>query len=139
MRDTRPTSRLASRWIPVLVWMTVIFAVSSIRGSSLPGGPPGLAHFVEYAVLGALLVWALLRSVPQRSVVALAVLLASGYGITDELHQLLVPQRTADVADWGVDTIGALVGALVLSIALSRLRRRSGEPSSDAERDHTAT
>jgi VanZ family protein len=44
----------------------------------------------------------------------LAVLLASGYGAFDELHQATVPGRVADVWDWVADTIGAILFVLVL-------------------------
>jgi VanZ family protein len=40
--------------------------------------------------------------------------LASAYGITDELHQAFVPLRMPDPMDWLVDTVGAAVGALTM-------------------------
>lgn len=42
-----------------------------------------------------------------------AVAAASLYGVTDEIHQLFVPGRFCDPADWLVDTLGALTGALI--------------------------
>ena len=74
------------------------------------------AHFSEYVVLGALLfvalcacnalgtdaLWALL--------VAAAIGLASLYGASDEFHQLFVPGRLCDPADWLTDTLGAALG-----------------------------
>ena len=37
----------------------------------------------------------------------LAVLAASAYGASDEWHQSFVPSRSAEVADWMTDTLGA--------------------------------
>lgn len=95
-----------------------------------------IAHFCEYAVFGALLANALRLNLPARTgarpvggafspgaVVALAVALASLYGVTDELHQLFVPGRSSDPADWLVDTCGSLVGALLLCAFCRRARR----------------
>ena len=47
------------------------------------------------------------------------------YGVTDEFHQHFVPMRTPDVADWGMDTIGATTGALI-SLAATLLSLRAG-------------
>lgn len=82
-----------------------------------------LAHFAEYALLGILVFMALDRRALRRAVY-LAVLTASAYAVTDELHQLFVPGRVADPADWGVDTLGALTGVLLLAYASRRLSGR---------------
>lgn len=112
----------------VLAWSAVIFAASSLPASKVPGRFGTLAHFVEYAVLGGLLYAALLLdSRPGRSAV-LAVLIASAYGATDELHQMLTPGRVPDVMDWVVDTLGALAGTAA-ALAISRFRSR--QPRAD--------
>lgn len=95
------------------LWMTVVYHFSSLPGSDVPGKYGSLAHFLEYAILGALMWFALSSSSVGFSAIALAVLAASLYGITDEFHQHFVPGRVPDIADWGVDTIGALAGAFV--------------------------
>ncbi len=116
--------RMYALWIPSVLWMGVIFRVSSVPGSRLPGGPSALAHFVSYAVLGALLVVPLRRLRGTGEAIAIAVLIASLYGITDEFHQTFVPLRTPDVADWGVDTLGALAGAYACAWIADTFRRR---------------
>jgi len=73
--------------------------------------------------LGALLFWALSARRTRRDALVLAVMLASIYGITDEVHQHFVVMRTPDVTDWGLDTVGAFLGALTAH-ALGRLRAR---------------
>lgn len=102
----------AARWIAVALWMGVIFRFSALPGSDVPGKYGSAAHFVEYAVLGALLWFALVRN-SRMAPLAAAIVVASFYGITDEFHQYFVPGRVPDVADWGVDTLGACAGALL--------------------------
>ena len=53
----------------------------------------------------------------------LAMALASLYGISDEFHQIFVPQRSCDPADWAVDTIAALIGALICYALVKRSNR----------------
>ncbi len=97
-----------------LGWMGVIYALSSISGSSVPGRFSTAAHFVVYAVLGALYLWALPRRERVWPTAFAAVALASLYGITDEFHQSFVPGRMPDPADWLVDTAGALTAVLII-------------------------
>lgn len=108
--------RVAIRWSAVIVWAAVIFRLSALPGSQVPGKFGSFAHFGVYAVLAALALHALAD--PSRWLWAVA--LASAYGITDELHQLFVPGRVADPVDWVVDTLGAITGALLISWWLRR-------------------
>lgn len=114
------------RWTAVVLWAAAIFAASAVPGSNIPGDFGSVAHFVEYAILATLLFYALAASKTPELAWALAIALASTYGITDELHQLFVPLRVADPADWLVDTIGAATGA-TLCYALTRLSKRGAD------------
>lgn len=107
----------ALRWALVLAWASVIFAFSAQPGSNVPGRFASLAHFGEYAIFGVVLGLALAPGRSRARTVAYAVLLASLYAITDEAHQHFVPGRTPDVADWGMDTLGACAGALAHAVA----------------------
>lgn len=123
--------RAAWAFATVLAYAAVIFALSA-QSDPLPFLPrqiflqDKLLHGVEYAVLGGLLVHAL-RLAGLRPGVALvsAVVIASAYGATDELHQAFVPGRSSEVADWLADTLGATVGAVLAAAAL-RLPGRAG-------------
>lgn len=113
-------------------WMTVIFMLSSMPGSAVPGRFGTFGHFILYAVLGVLYLLALPRSWRGWASVAAAVLLASAYGVTDEFHQSFVPGRVPDVADWLVDTGGAITAVLLTEAVLRRSRRsdvRAGDAS----------
>jgi len=106
-------------WGPAWATMVLIFVLSSISGlGPIPGGvDDGVAHALQYAVLAALLLRGLAgarwRGVKVRAA-ALAVLLATLYGVTDEAHQWFVPGRTAEVTDLVADAIGAAVAAGVI-------------------------
>lgn len=115
-----------ARWLPVALWMGVIFRLSAIPGSSLPGRFSALGHFAVYAVLGTLLFLALRPGRRADEALVLAVFLAALYGIADEYHQSFVPMRTPDVADWGVDTLGSFVGAAVTARLVRMVRARWG-------------
>lgn len=104
--------------------MGIIFGLSSLPGSAVPGRFGSTGHFVLYAVLGALFMLALPKTQPLWKWAALAVLLASVYGVTDEFHQSFVPGRMPDVLDWVVDTAGALTSVGVLAAWQAR---RGGE------------
>jgi VanZ family protein len=116
------------RWGSVAVWATCIFVVSAVPGSSIPGHYGNLAHFAEYAILAILLLRAL--EIRRRSLPAWisSVLLASAYGVSDELHQLFVPLRVSDPVDWMRDTVGAAAGVACYLLVV-RLVRRHGPAS----------
>jgi VanZ family protein len=108
-------------WLPVGLWAGVIFALSSIPGSRLPAidlpQSDKLAHALLYGVLAGLLWRALDRIRDGKAAVATAltaILLATVYGISDEVHQLWTPLRTADWRDVAADAAGATLGALSL-------------------------
>ncbi len=118
--------------LPALGYAGLIFWLSS-QSNPLPFLPQGflsqdkLLHALEYAVLAGLL-FAGLRLAGLRTGLAIvvAVLAASVYGASDELHQSFVPNRTADVLDWVADTLGALAGALGGAFAAALALRRPG-------------
>jgi len=80
-------------------------------------------HLIEYGVLGALLGHALLGTYAELSRVRLwlwAIGLTVLWGMIDEIHQGLVPGRTADIYDVVADSVGGVVGASVRLFLLSR-------------------
>ncbi len=95
--------------------------VQSILGWLLPGLHPHhvdvihgvtrkLAHFTEYAILGALWFRGLARSGVARPPVAawLALVLSVACAVVDETHQSFVPSRTGSARDVLLDSVGAL-------------------------------
>lgn len=115
------------RWTAVALWAAVIFGMSSVPGSNVPGNFSIQAHFTEYLILGALVCYALAVHWGVRASLIGAVLIASLYGVSDEWHQSLVPMRTPDPWDWLVDTIGATVGAGLVALWLHRRATRKNQ------------
>ena len=99
-------------WVPAVVWAAVLFVLSAQPAAGLPSVDVPYAdkivHFAVYGVLGLSLRWPLRR---RHWLVPVAV--TALYGITDELHQLLVPGRSFEIADMAADLFGALLGVRV--------------------------
>src|SRR2546423_11710921 len=102
------------RWIPVILWAAIIFLLSSMSAPPMPPMAFPLRDKIGHAVLYAGLAWLVARALWLHSrslpkTLALAILLVSAYGASDEFHQQFVPYRTCDVMDWLADTIGAAI------------------------------
>ncbi|MEW5980924.1 MAG: VanZ family protein [Acidobacteriota bacterium] len=100
----------------MIAYMGLIFVVSS--RSSLPSDVQAmndkLLHGAEYGALSFLLVWAAtqgrLRPV-SGATVAMATVVSTVYGLSDEIHQWLVPPRAFELRDLLADATGAFVAA----------------------------
>ena len=69
------------------------------------------AHVTEYAILGGLLMLALLQyDKPIKWQALIALTIAVLYAATDELHQLLVVGRSCEMRDVMIDGFGAIIG-----------------------------
>ena len=116
-------------WGPLLAYVVLIFYLSSL--SQIPWAaayPDYLEHSVEYLGLAVLMARALnnglTKSVPSRTLL-MAFGLCVGYAISDEIHQMFVPNRFADITDVVSDAIGAGTGLLALHFGHRLLQRRS--------------
>lgn len=57
----------------------------------------------------------------------LAIIFTSLYAVTDEVHQIFVEGRACQLMDWGIDTIGAILGTigfLVIYFAIIQIKKR---------------
>lgn len=118
-------------WLPAGLVAVAIFVASSLPATSLPlpglfAGQDKLEHLLAYAVLAGFVARAWRRRTHTGSlgVFLLATAAAVLYGISDELHQSLVPGRTVDPLDLLADSVGGALGAAVEG-ALARLAQRS--------------
>lgn len=118
-------------WLPAVLYAGVIFFLSaqSHPEDQLPSFlfkevSDKVLHAVEYGILSFLCYrafrWAAGPAVARQAVV-LAILTASVYGLTDEVHQAFVPLREASWQDWLADTIGATLAA----VGVARMTRTS--------------
>jgi VanZ family protein len=71
-------------------------------------------HTLGYTLLGLTVVRAVAGGLPRRitwSVALTAIVITTGYGALDELHQRFVPGRSSDVFDLYADAVGAAAAA----------------------------
>ena len=107
------------RWGAVYGWLAFQLLLTSLPGPVLPEVHTSLpidkvVHVGMYGMLGLLLVRAVLagRALDPWPIGWLLLLAAamSSLGAADELHQLFIPGRDAEVGDWLADTIGGVCG-----------------------------
>jgi len=118
----RTTRTIAWSYALVALWMTALFALSSLPGavddappSPIAWVPPALQnllHLPAYALLG----WLWFRALAShrwtpRLILLASFVLASLYGAFDELHQMTVPGRFASLTDLAANVAGSAIGA----------------------------
>jgi VanZ family protein len=134
--------------LPLLLWIGVIFFLSSGQGASTQtsriirpllefffpdasfetiafyhGIIRKLAHFIEYAVLGFLACRAFVASaLGQRSLIVSALLVVA-VAVIDETNQSFNPQRTGSPIDVFIDVTGGLSAILIVYLLMKRSRR----------------
>lgn len=105
----------------VLVMIALcIFFVSSISIEPSPkafGLIPTLYHIFAFFFLTMFLMISVVKG-KFKEFVPIAFVMAVLYGVSDELHQFLVPGRAASVGDVFLDTIGITFASLIYLISL---------------------
>lgn len=101
------------RFIPALVWMSVIFYFSCRQTTGIGGDSYWLRfailksfHLIEYAILAIFLYFALKKQNPT-------ILVGYLYGISDEIHQRFTLGRTSRFRDTLFDLAGVLIGVYI--------------------------
>lgn len=122
-----PTRRRIAAWLPALMYMALIWTLSSmpmqVSLASIPFKDKG-AHAIEYGTLAFLFSHAIRKTWPATPlwrVLLYAVGLTFVWGFLDEVHQAFVPGRNSDSADLLADTVGATLGSACFG-AYQRLR-----------------
>lgn len=140
-------------WLPALAVMVLIFALSAQSGlrvsedAAVEKPLRVTGHLLAFGTLSGLLLVAISWGRPPRlRDAALALGITVVYGLTDELHQSFVPDRTGRLDDVVTDTIGALAGLVVAYLVLTLMGSRnasgpqgdSGSRGRPASGDHQA-
>jgi VanZ family protein len=101
----------------------MIFYLSSAPTLPMPATFPffdKVAHFLFFGGLGAIVAMGLRKAPREYSGAArviVPIVFCLLYGLSDEIHQLFVPERMFDFADVAADVLGATVSAgLILRI-----------------------
>lgn len=143
------------RWLPVMLWMGFIFYMSAQPAQQSSEWSSTVmnwlmrfveswllvdesvfhlivrkgAHIGAYFILAIWTMFALegkrLKALWIQTGIALVICVL--YAISDEVHQLFVPGRSGEVADVGIDTVGALLGVIfyiICRFCFYRLQRR---------------
>ena len=123
--------RFLAWWLPVIVWMGVIFIGSSIAriprvgGETLDGLVHRAAHLLEFAVLGALLLRATSRDKPvSKREIIITLIIVALYGASDEFHQRFTPGRSSEGITVLFDVAGGVIGAWLYRRRVSPDRHR---------------
>ena len=114
-------------WVPTVLWMGVIFFLSTLPESATPGRgilSDKVCHAGEYFILAFLILFALQRTTRASFFTSFWITLVWGivYGLSDEIHQLYVPTRQFSVGDMAADACGVMVLFLILWVL-----QKSGE------------
>lgn len=106
-------------------------AVKDLLAFLLPGDVPGvtsgggllrkIAHFTEFACLGAVLAWRF-GMLEKRKIMAL--LFGFGAACVDETIQVFVPDRGPGLKDVAIDTCGVAAG-IALLLLIGTIKRKS--------------
>ncbi len=85
-----------------------------------------LVHFCMYLGLGFLTFRSWSQTAKSRNTAWLAVLFCVLYGMMDEVHQLFLIDRTADVIDWIMDATGSIFGVMFYGLYLRMTHNKAG-------------
>jgi VanZ family protein len=135
-------------WSIVVLWMIVIFKLSSQSGeqsNDLSLGVTGLiaaliekinpssdalafnhiirkcAHFFAYLVLGMVVLFAMRKmGISGTKGILLTMAVCVVYAISDEWHQGFIPGRTPKLTDILIDSCGSLLGTILYSRVLEK-------------------
>ena len=141
-------------WLPVLIWLCVIFVgstdvlsaeqtsrfvepflrwlkpdISSETLAQIHFFARKLGHIFEYALL-AIFLWRALRSGANLQVkisilVIVVWFVCAIFAATDEFHQSFIPSRTASPNDVVIDIFGVVIGLTICMWFALRINRKS--------------
>jgi VanZ family protein len=118
-------------WLPVLLYIGLIFSMSSIHGSAIPTPFPNvdkLEHLLEYSLFGLLAGRAIRFTLGGTRRLRAAwgtLLLGATVAALDELYQKRVPGRSSDPLDWLTDVTAVGIAILLTQVVSARVVARA--------------
>jgi len=131
-------------WLPVLLWMSFIFwmstgtfsgentssiivpiikfivsGISDEKANLIHGLIRKSGHVTEYFILAGLVLRAFCAgaiSTLTRKQIFYSLLVVALYASSDEFHQSFVATRTASIIDVGIDTIGGVLAIIIAEL-----------------------
>jgi len=116
------------RWGPVIGWMGFIYFLSNQPGLKIAEGTLDYwtrkpAHIFIYLVL-----YLLIRRAFEGKRIFESLLLTFLYGISDEVHQHFVVNRTGKAIDLIFDLAGGILGIIIWNIYQTLLKKPKSSP-----------
>ncbi len=123
-------NRLKVLIIPLILYWIVLFI-----GTTLPSSKYAdffdisdkIKHFSAYSILAILLGLNLYFQEKWKNLsnfyLNYTFIICGLYGILDELHQLFVPNRSAEVLDWLADIGGTILGIILVRFFIKILKK----------------
>ena len=113
-------------YVPLALYWLLLLTATSLPAYNLPslGISDKIYHLGAYTVLAFLIKLSLIyqrksKILFQNATIS-TILIAATYGALDEIHQIFVPGRYAELLDWSADTIGACLGALIVTYLIKK-------------------
>ena len=110
-------------YVPLVLYWVILFTATTIPGNQLPDIhlSDKIEHFSAFFILAILLNLTMIYQRKSfllfKNAALVTIIICLSYGAIDELHQMFIPGRSADIRDWLADSIGVILGVLVLNLA----------------------
>ena len=110
-------------YVPLVLYWIILFTATTLPGPQLPDIHIGdkIEHFSAFFILSIFLNLTLIFQRKSyllfKFATLVTVIICLSYGAIDELHQMFIPGRTADIRDWLADSTGVILGVLILNFA----------------------
>lgn len=126
----------------VIIWMSIVFMLSSQTGKKSENTSNNftkaifkndisdeqvrnlsyivrkIAHFTLYTIGGILICLCLLLNIKStKYIYFISFVIGLIYAITDEFHQLFIPNRSGEIKDVIIDSLGILLGVSFVKIS----------------------
>ena len=119
-------------FIPLIFYWLFIFIGTSLPSdelSTIVEIGDKLKHFLAYFILAILLALNLHFQDKWKNVsinyLVYTFIICTFYGVIDELHQIFVPNRSAEFYDWVADLFGSTMGIILVYFFIKFLKTRS--------------
>lgn len=123
-------NRIKVLLIPLILYWIILFIGTSLPSDNMSNIleiSDKLKHFTAYFILAFLVNLNLYFQERWKnlaySTFFYTLIICAFYGLFDELHQILVPNRSAEFLDWVADVSGSLVGVIFSNFFLRFIKK----------------
>jgi VanZ family protein len=115
-------------YTPLVVYWILLLTATSLPANDIPalGLYDKFYHLGAYTVLSFFLNLTLVYQKKSKFLFykagIAAIVISSVYGALDEIHQIFVPGRSAEILDWTADFVGACFGAYIVYLMIRRFK-----------------